>query len=66
MDNLVKEKAFKKNLKAPIHKGDIVGTLTVQKGGKVIVKSNLVAKENVKSAGWWKLFKRSFGLFTKS
>ncbi|MGV3464577.1 MAG: D-alanyl-D-alanine carboxypeptidase family protein [Heyndrickxia sp.] len=66
MNKLVKVKTFKKGLKAPIHKGDIVGTLTVQKDGKVIVKSNLVAKENVKSAGWWKLFKRSFGLFTQS
>jgi len=66
VDNIVKNKTFKKNLRAPIHKGDIVGTLTVQKDGKVLVKSDLVAKENVKSAGWWKLFKRSFGLFTQS
>ncbi|KQL53646.1 D-alanyl-D-alanine carboxypeptidase [Heyndrickxia shackletonii] len=65
-DNIVKTKTFRKNLKAPIHKGDIVGTLTVQKDGKVLVKSDLVAKENVKSAGWWKLFKRSFGLFTQN
>jgi serine-type D-Ala-D-Ala carboxypeptidase (penicillin-binding protein 5/6) len=62
------EKQIKLNtdLKAPIHKGDPVGTLTIKKDGKVLVNTKLVSNEDVKNAGWWKLFKRSFGLFTKS
>jgi serine-type D-Ala-D-Ala carboxypeptidase (penicillin-binding protein 5/6) len=36
------------------------------KDGKVLSESPLVANEDVKQAGWWKLFKRSFGMFTKT
>ncbi|MBS4173340.1 D-alanyl-D-alanine carboxypeptidase family protein [Bacillus sp. FJAT-49736] len=66
VDHLKKNIKLNENLKAPIRKGDIVGSLTIMKDGKVLVKSDLVAKENVKTAGWWKLFKRSFGLFTQA
>jgi serine-type D-Ala-D-Ala carboxypeptidase (penicillin-binding protein 5/6) len=63
----VKQKiTLTKNLDAPIHKGDQVGTIELIKDGKVILESPLVAKNNVKEAGWWTLYKRSFGMFTKA
>ena len=55
-----------KDLKAPIKKGDTIGMLTIEKNGETLVKSPLVAKENVEEARWWTLFKRSFGMFTKT
>jgi serine-type D-Ala-D-Ala carboxypeptidase (penicillin-binding protein 5/6) len=66
IDKVKKEISLIKNLKAPVSKGDQVGTIKLVKDGKVLSESPLVANENVKQAGWWKLFKRSFGMFTKS
>ncbi|MEH7306220.1 D-alanyl-D-alanine carboxypeptidase family protein [Neobacillus drentensis] len=63
----VKQKiTIKKNLKAPINKGDKIGSLKLIKDGKVFVESPLLASEDVKEAGWWTLYKRSFGMFTKA
>jgi D-alanyl-D-alanine carboxypeptidase (penicillin-binding protein 5/6) len=56
----------KENIKAPIKKGDQLGTLVLKQNGKVILESPLVAKENVAQASWWDLFKRTFGWFVKS
>lgn len=55
-----------KDLKAPIKKGDQVGTLIIEKDGAKLVKSPIVAKEDIEKASWWDLFKRSFGMFTKT
>lgn len=55
-----------KDINAPVNKGDRVGTVKLIKDGKVILESPLVANKNVKEAGWWTLYKRSFGMFTKS
>ncbi|MED1204938.1 D-alanyl-D-alanine carboxypeptidase family protein [Heyndrickxia acidicola] len=57
---------IKQNLQAPIKKGQEIGMLTISKDGNEIVKTELVAKKDVKVASWWQLFKRSFGLFTKT
>jgi len=63
----VKQKVIlQKNLKAPITKGARVGTIKLTKNGKVILESPLVASKSVKEAGWWTLYKRAFGMFTKS
>ncbi|AIM15507.1 MULTISPECIES: D-alanyl-D-alanine carboxypeptidase family protein [Neobacillus] len=63
----VKQKVtIQKNLKAPIKKGDQVGTIKLVRNGKVILNSPLVAKKDVKEAGFWTLYKRSFGMFTKA
>ena len=63
----VKQKVIlQKNLKAPITKGDQVGTIKLTKNGRVILESPLVASKSVKEAGWWTLYKRAFGMFTKS
>jgi serine-type D-Ala-D-Ala carboxypeptidase (penicillin-binding protein 5/6) len=56
----------KENIKAPIKKGDQLGTLVLKQNGKVVLESPLVAKENVDQASWWDLFKRTFGWFVKS
>jgi serine-type D-Ala-D-Ala carboxypeptidase (penicillin-binding protein 5/6) len=66
IDKVKKEITLTKNLKAPVNKGDKVGTIKLVRDGKVLSESPLVANEDVKQAGWWKLFKRSFGMFTKS
>lgn len=66
VDQVKQEVVLNKDLKAPIKKGDKIGTLKIVKDGKTIVKSPLVAKDDVQEASWWKLYKRSFGMFTKS
>ncbi|WP_108672320.1 D-alanyl-D-alanine carboxypeptidase family protein [Peribacillus acanthi] len=62
--NINKVVEIKKNLKAPIQKGDEIGTLKVVKDGKVMVESPIVAKKNIKKANWWDLYKRAFSMFT--
>lgn len=57
---------LQKHLNAPIHKGDRIGTIKLIKDGKVILESPLVAKNDVAEAGWWSLYKRAFGMFTKA
>ncbi len=52
----------KKDLKAPVSKGDIVGTLeAVDNNGKVIKTINLTVKEDVKKNNFFILFKEYFG-----
>lgn len=63
----VKQKIIlQKNLNAPLNKGDKVGTIKLIKDGKVILESPLVSNKAIKEAGWWTLYKRSFGMFTKA
>lgn len=57
---------FVEGLKAPIKKGDKIGTLQLLQEGNVVSTTPLVAKEDVEEASWWKLFKRTMGMFTKS
>jgi D-alanyl-D-alanine carboxypeptidase (penicillin-binding protein 5/6) len=65
--NEVQQKVImQKDLNAPIHKGDKVGTLKLIQNGKVVLESPLVASKNIDEAGWWTLFKRAFGMFTKA
>ncbi len=65
LDEVEQKITLSKDLKAPIKKGDKVGTLVVTNKGKTVVKSVLVAKKDVNDASWWELYKKSFGLFTK-
>lgn len=66
IEDIEQKVTLDKNIKAPIQKGDKIGTLTLTKNGKTLVESPLVAKEDNKEAGWWTLFKRSMGMLTKS
>ncbi|BCB04603.1 D-alanyl-D-alanine carboxypeptidase family protein [Bacillus sp. KH172YL63] len=65
LDEVEQKVTLSEELKAPIKKGDKVGTLVVMNKGKIVVKSTLVAKKNVNDASWWELYKKSFGLFSK-
>jgi len=66
VDKVKKEIIMKKNLKAPIAKGQEIGMIKYTKDGKTLIESPLVAQKEIKEAGWWKLFKRSVGMFTKT
>ena len=55
-----------KHIKAPVKKGDRIGTIIISKDGKKLAETQLVAEKSVKKATWWQLYKRSFGLFTQS
>ncbi|MGG1218328.1 D-alanyl-D-alanine carboxypeptidase family protein [Priestia endophytica] len=64
--NMKKEVKLNKDLKAPLKKGDEVGTLIIKKDGKVVTTSPLLAKDSMKEASWWNFFKRTFTTFTKT
>lgn len=66
VDDVKKEITYVKDLKAPIEKGQTIGTLKLVKNGETLVSSPLVAKVSVKEANWWTLYKRAFGMFTKT
>lgn len=66
VDKLEKVITMNKDLKAPIEKGQEIGTIEYKKDGKTLVTSPLVAQKEVKKAKWWTLFKRSAGMFTKT
>jgi serine-type D-Ala-D-Ala carboxypeptidase (penicillin-binding protein 5/6) len=66
IDDVEKVVKIKENIKAPVKKGDELGTLMLKQNGKVLLKSPVVAKENVDQANWWDLFKRTFGWLTKA
>ncbi|KAB7709226.1 D-alanyl-D-alanine carboxypeptidase [Bacillus aerolatus] len=61
-----KEIHLKKDVQAPVKKGDSLGELTIKKEGKVLSKTPLVAKENVNQASWWQFYKKVFHYFTKT
>jgi D-alanyl-D-alanine carboxypeptidase (penicillin-binding protein 5/6) len=63
---VTKEIIMEKKVKAPIKKGDALGTLIVKSGDKVIAKEPLVASEDIAEASLWELFKRGFSMFSKS
>lgn len=63
--DFTKNIVIKKDLKAPIKKGDTIGALQIKKDGKVYVESPIVAKEAINQASWWQLYKRAFGMFSQ-
>lgn len=66
LDDIQKEIIVKRNVKAPIQKGDELGTIILKKGNNVLSESPIIAEKSVKEASWWQLFKRSFGSITKT
>ncbi|TDL82494.1 D-alanyl-D-alanine carboxypeptidase family protein [Peribacillus frigoritolerans] len=64
--DVTQEVVMKQNLQAPLKKGDELGKLILKKDNKVVVESPLVAEGDIDQAGWWTLFKRVLGDFTKS
>ncbi|KRE05652.1 MULTISPECIES: D-alanyl-D-alanine carboxypeptidase family protein [Priestia] len=60
------EVKMNEKLNAPIQKGDKIGMLTIKKDNKVVSSSPLLAKEDIDAASWWKIFKRTFSLFSQT
>jgi len=56
---------LKKNIQAPIKKGQVLGKITIEKDGKLISTTDLIATEDVNEASWLKLFGRSLSNFTQ-
>ncbi len=52
-----------KKVDAPVKRGDALGTLYLEKDGKVLSETTLVATEDVDKATWWQLFKRTMTKF---
>lgn len=65
-DKITETLEIDKKLKAPLKKGQKVGTLTLKENGKVIAHVDLITEKAVKKASFFDLFKRSttklFGL----
>lgn len=66
VDDVEKKIIMNKDLKAPIAKGQEIGKVLFIKDGKTVVESPLVSQTEIKEAGWWTLFKRTAGMFTKT
>ncbi|WP_026558929.1 D-alanyl-D-alanine carboxypeptidase family protein [Bacillus sp. J37] len=66
VDDVTQEILMKNDIKAPVKKGDELGTLQLKKDGKLIAESKLVAERDIDQASWWTMFKRVMGNFTKA
>ncbi|MDQ0233583.1 D-alanyl-D-alanine carboxypeptidase family protein [Metabacillus malikii] len=66
IDDVAQEIVLKKDIQAPIKKGQELGVLQLKKDGKLITESKLLAEKNIPEASWWNMFKRVMGDFTKS
>lgn len=64
--DVTQEILMKNDIKAPVKKGDELGTLQLKKDGKLIAESKLVAEKDIDEASWWTMFKRVMGNFTKA
>ncbi|NEU30850.1 D-alanyl-D-alanine carboxypeptidase [bacterium LRH843] len=63
IDDAIERHEIDTNLQAPVKKGDNIGKLIVEKDGKVLISSPLVAGEDVGEASWWMMFKRVLSKF---
>lgn len=63
VEDMTEKVTIVEDLKAPIKKGDKLGTLIIENQGQVVSETDLVAVEDVPSASWWQLFKRTLGKF---
>ncbi|KHF40254.1 D-alanyl-D-alanine carboxypeptidase family protein [Halalkalibacter okhensis] len=63
IDDVTERLEIEANLRAPIKKGDVIGTLFIEKEGEILSETPLVAGDDVIEASWWKLFKRTLAKF---
>lgn len=64
IENIEEKIELVESLKAPIKKGQEIGTLLLEKeGGEVLLEVKLVAAEDIAEASWWQLFKRTTAKF---
>ncbi|WP_035344237.1 D-alanyl-D-alanine carboxypeptidase family protein [Halalkalibacter hemicellulosilyticus] len=66
IDDVVERIQLNDDLRAPIEKGAVIGTLYIEKEGQVLNKTNLLAESEVQEASWWTIFKRTIGKFAVS
>ncbi|GGE54494.1 D-alanyl-D-alanine carboxypeptidase family protein [Priestia taiwanensis] len=64
-EHLTQEVKKKDSVRAPVKKGDELGTLVVKNKNKVVSEIPLIASEDVQEASWWQIFKRTMGSFTR-
>lgn len=64
IDNITESVKLKKDLKAPIKKGEPIGTLILKKNGDVLSETTLVSADDIDKASWWMLFKRTLQQLT--
>ncbi|QOY35956.1 D-alanyl-D-alanine carboxypeptidase family protein [Anaerobacillus isosaccharinicus] len=64
IDNVEEVVTINEDLKAPIKKGEQIGTLRLEKEGTVLVEVPLVANEEIGVASWWQIFKRTTAKFS--
>lgn len=43
---------------SPVHKGQVVGHVSIMRGEEVLNRMNLVTKESVEKGSWWREFKK--------
>ena len=55
------ELTLPKSIKAPVAAGQVIGKLSVYQGDLLVKEFELKAPQEIKKAGWWKLFKRTTG-----
>lgn len=64
IDNINEKIVLDDSLRAPIKKGQEIGTLILEKDGEeVLLEVKLVAEEDITEATWWQLFKRTTAKF---
>lgn len=63
--NITKKIKIDKTVKAPVKKGQQLGTLILKDGTKTLSETPLLAKEDIKTASFWKIFKQTFKSITK-
>ncbi|MDT8859813.1 D-alanyl-D-alanine carboxypeptidase [Alkalihalobacillus sp. MEB130] len=63
IDDVTERLEIDANLRAPVKKGDVIGTLFIEKEGEILSETPLVAGDDVLEASWWKLFKRTLAKF---
>jgi D-alanyl-D-alanine carboxypeptidase (penicillin-binding protein 5/6) len=63
VDDVVERLEIDDSLRAPVKKGDVIGTLFIEKEGEVLSETSLVAGDDAFEASWWKLFKRTLAKF---
>lgn len=63
LNKVTKNIKLKKDLQAPIKKGQVVGKLVLKQGDRVLSTTDLVARNNIPKAKWYDLFKRTIDGF---
>ncbi|MCK0473170.1 D-alanyl-D-alanine carboxypeptidase family protein [Halalkalibacter sp. APA_J-10(15)] len=66
IDDVVERIQLNDDLRAPIEKGAVIGTLYIEKEGQLLNETKLLAESDVQEASWWTIFKRTIGKFAVS